>query len=44
MIVFVTKFAILLMCNYLIYLDQSVSSLIGYTLLEVYILFLLSYG
>lgn len=44
MIVFVTKFVILLMVNYLIMCDNSDSSLIGYTLLEVYILFLLSHG
>ena len=40
MIVFVSQFVILLMCNYLIYLDKTLKSLIGYTLLEVYIFFL----
>ncbi|CAO5058979.1 hypothetical protein MICAER10613_031540 [Microcystis aeruginosa] len=40
MIVFVSQFIILLMCNYLIYLDKNPKSLIGYTLLEVYIFFL----
>ena len=40
MIVFVSQFVILLMCNYLIYLDKRPKSLIGCTILEVYIFYL----
>ena len=40
MIAFASQFVILLMCNYLIHLDKTSKSLIGYTLLEAYIFFL----
>jgi hypothetical protein len=45
MIVFVVNLIPLLMINYLIVLDESVKhSWIGYTLLEIYILYLINYG
>lgn len=44
MIVFVANFIPLLMVNYLIFLAKSYKALIGYTLLELYILYLINYG
>lgn len=44
MIVFVVNLVPLLMINYLILLDKSVKGWIGYTLLEIYILYLINYG
>ena len=48
MIVFVVNFIPLLMCNYLIYsvsdIDKNLKLLVGYTLLEIYILYLINYG
>lgn len=44
MIVFVTNLIPLLMINYLIYSNKSVRAWIGYTLLEMYILYLINYG
>ena len=48
MIVFVVNFIPLLMCNYLIYsvsdIDKNLKLLVGYTLLEIYILYLIIYG
>lgn len=48
MIVFVINFIPLIMCNYLIYstsdIDKNLKLLFGYTLLEIYILYLINYG
>jgi hypothetical protein len=44
MIVFVANFIPLLMINYLILLDKSDKAWIGYTLLEIFILYLINYG
>lgn len=48
MIVFVANFIPLLMFNYLIYsvsdIDKNLKILLGYTLLEIYILYLINYG
>ena len=48
MIVFAANFIPLLMCNYLIYsvsdIDKNLKLLGGYTLLEIYILYLINYG
>jgi hypothetical protein len=44
MIVFVFNLVPLLIVNYLIFLDKSVKAWIGYTLLEIYILYLINYG
>jgi hypothetical protein len=41
MIVFVSQFLIFLGCNYLIFTEKTYTALIGYTLLEIYILYLL---
>jgi hypothetical protein len=44
MIVFVANFIPLLMINYLILLDKSGKAWVGYTFLEIYILYLINYG
>jgi hypothetical protein len=45
MIAFVANFVPLFMINYLIcFEEQSIEELIAYTLLQLYILFLLNYG
>jgi hypothetical protein len=44
MIAFVTKFFILFICNYMIFTENKMQGVVGYTLLEVYLLFLLDYG
>lgn len=43
MIVFVVSFIPLLMINYLIFTAKKQSEWIGYTLLEIYILYLINY-
>lgn len=44
MLVFVANFMPLLMINYLIFTAKKQSAWIGYTLLEIYILYLINYG
>ena len=48
MIVFAINFIPMLVCNYLIYsisdIDKNLKLLLGYTLLEIYILYLINYG
>lgn len=48
MIVFAINFIPMLVCNYLIYsisdIDKNLQLLFGYTLLEIYILYLINYG
>ena len=44
MIVFVANFVPLLMINYLIFTGKSAKEWIGYSLLEIYVLYVINYG